>query len=107
MDELARFACCGNEVVPAPRHMSVWKAENAVGERIAVVMIVEEPAVEALVAERGLNGVELHFEILQGRIADLTPLPIKVCKVRIDKGLSLDLFSWKIAPLLGQRLFQG
>ena len=61
MDELSRLAGGGDEVVPAAGDVGVVvEAEDAVGEGVAVVMIVEEPAVEMLVAERGLDGVEIH-----------------------------------------------
>jgi hypothetical protein len=36
------------------------EAEDAVGDGVAVVVVVEEPAVELSVAERCLNRVELH-----------------------------------------------
>ena len=41
--------------------MAVFRqAEDAVGERVAVVMVVEEPAVEALVLQGGLNFGQVH-----------------------------------------------
>ena len=39
------------------------------GDGVAVVMIVEEPAVEAGVAQRGLNRLEVHTTILRGGLA--------------------------------------
>jgi hypothetical protein len=36
------------------------EAEDAVGERVAMVVIVKQPAVEMLVAQRGLDGGEIH-----------------------------------------------
>jgi hypothetical protein len=36
------------------------QTEDAVGERIAVVMVVEEPTVEFGVTQRGLDFVEIH-----------------------------------------------
>ncbi len=61
MDELARFALCGDEVVPAARDVRLGvEAEDALADGVAVVMIVEEPAIEPGFAQRGLNRIEIH-----------------------------------------------
>ncbi len=47
MDQFPRLALRGDEVVPAACDVGVGvEAEDAVGEGVAVMMIVEEPAVE-------------------------------------------------------------
>ena len=66
MDELARIAAGGDEVIPAAGDVGVRiEAEDASGDRIAVVMIVEEPAVELRGAKGGLNGFQLHGESIR------------------------------------------
>ena len=61
MHQLARLACGGNEVVPAACDVQLSaQPEDAVGDGVAVVVIVEEPAVELGVAQSGLNGFEVH-----------------------------------------------
>ena len=61
MHQLARLALGGNEVVPAARDVRVFvEPQNARGDGIAVMMIVEQPAVKAGFAQRGLNRVEIH-----------------------------------------------
>src|SRR6185437_11657925 len=60
VDELAGLAVGGDEVVPAAGDEGVGEAEDAVGDRVAVMVIVEEPAVEFLIADRRLEGVEVH-----------------------------------------------
>ncbi len=68
MDELAGFAGGGDEVVPAAGDVGVGvEAEDAVGDGVAVVMVVEEPAVEVGVAQSGLDGFEVHGDRIQGR----------------------------------------
>jgi hypothetical protein len=61
MDELARLAAGGDEVVPAAGDVGVRiDAEDAPGDGVAVVMIVEEPAVDRGGAKGGLNSFQLH-----------------------------------------------
>ncbi len=56
-----------DEVVPAAGDEGVWvEAEDAVGERVAVVMVVEEPAVEFIFAEGLLDGGEIEFGFGRG-----------------------------------------
>ena len=51
----------GDEIEPAASdvHAGV-EAEDAVGEGVAVVMVVEEPGVEAGLAQGGLDGGDVH-----------------------------------------------
>jgi hypothetical protein len=37
------------------------KAENAIGNRVAVMMVVEEPAVHLLISQRLLDLFEIHL----------------------------------------------
>lgn len=75
MDELSRLAGGGDEVEPAPRDEAVLiQAENAVGDGVAMVMIVKEPTVDVLscsgracFAKRGLYGVEIHEDMVSER----------------------------------------
>ena len=56
MDELAGFAFGGDEVEPAAGDEGVWvEAEDAIGDGVAVVVIIEEPAVEVVFAQGRLN----------------------------------------------------
>jgi len=59
--ELTRLARRGNEVVPAARDVGLRvEAKDARGDGIAMVMVVEEPAVKGGVAQSGLDLVEIH-----------------------------------------------
>ena len=61
MDQLARLAFCGDDVVPAAADEAVvGQAEDAGGNGVAVMMIVEEPGFDAGLAQSGLNRVEVH-----------------------------------------------
>ncbi len=61
MDELFGLAGGGDEVVPAAGDEGgLVEAQDAVGEGVAVVMVVEEPAVKFIFAECGLDGFEVH-----------------------------------------------
>ena len=56
VDELSGIALRGDEVEPAAGDEGVFvEAEDAVGDGVAVVMVVEEPAVKVGVAQRGLD----------------------------------------------------
>ena len=56
MHQLARLARGGHKVVPAPRDVGLLvQAEDAPGDGVAVMMVVEEPAVEAGLADCRLN----------------------------------------------------
>ena len=62
VDELARLAVGGDEIVPAAGDEAVaGEAEDALGNGVAVVMVVEEPAVEVLVAKGFLDVFEFHL----------------------------------------------
>ena len=62
VDEFFWLAGGGDEVVPAAGDVSVGvEAEDAVGERVAVVMVVEEPAVDFIFAEGVLDSSEVKF----------------------------------------------
>ena len=61
MDQLLRLALRRDEIEPASGDVGVRiEAEDAVGEGVAVVMVVEEPAVEVLVAQGRLNCLKVH-----------------------------------------------
>jgi hypothetical protein len=61
MDEFLRAAGSGDQVEPATRdvHGGV-KSQDAIGERIAMVMIVKEPSVKVGVAKGSLNSGDAH-----------------------------------------------
>ncbi len=59
--ELHRLAASRNQVEPAARDQHVGRqAEHAVRDRIAMMMIVEEPALVAAVAQRSLDFRKIH-----------------------------------------------
>jgi len=61
MDEFARFAGGWDQVVPAPGDVGVRvETEDAGGDGVAMMVVVEEPAVELSFAEGGLDGFQLH-----------------------------------------------
>ncbi len=63
MYQLHRFAVRRNDVEPAARDQHVGgQAEHAVRDRIAVMMIVEQPALVAAVAQRSLDFGKIHYE---------------------------------------------
>ena len=63
--QLHRFAVRRNHVEPAPRdHHLLRQAEYVVGDGIAMMMIVKEPAVVVAVAQRSLNFGEIHACLL-------------------------------------------
>src|ERR1017187_4596325 len=67
MNQLARLAGSGDEVIPAARDVRLLvEAEDMGGYGVAVMMVVEEPAVVAGLAEGGLNRFEVHSGILRG-----------------------------------------
>ena len=56
MDEFARLACGGDEVVPAARDVRFGvQAQDVGGDGVAVMMIVKQPAVYGGLAESGLD----------------------------------------------------
>src|SRR5580698_503192 len=61
MSQLAWGALCGNEVVPAPRHMQgITQPQDPIGYRIPVMMVVEEPAIDLLLTKCGLDLFQVH-----------------------------------------------
>ncbi len=61
MDELLRLTVGGDEVIPAAGDESLGiKAEDAAGDGVAVVMVVEEPAIESSGGDGGLESGEIH-----------------------------------------------
>ena len=72
VDELLRLPMGGNQVVPAPCDVqTLGQAEDAVGQGIAAVVIIEEPAVQAGITEGGLDGLEVHEDYCRA-----VPLPL-------------------------------
>ena len=59
--QLARLAGGGNVVIPAAGDVRLGiEAKDALANGIAVMMVVEEPAVVSGVAQGGLNRVQVH-----------------------------------------------
>ena len=68
VNELAGLAVGGDEVEPAAGDKAAFvEAEDAVGDGVAVVVIVEEPAVEVVFANCRLNCLEIHAYYLSVR----------------------------------------
>jgi len=56
VDEFDRVTLGRNEVEPAASdHQGRWQSENALGDGVAVVMVVEQPSVYTVVPEQLLN----------------------------------------------------
>src|ERR1700686_1788531 len=50
-----------NQVEPAPRHhQALRQPQHAVGNRIAMMMVVEQPRVNVAFGQHGLNSSEVH-----------------------------------------------
>ena len=63
VDEFERLAIGRDEVIPAARDVRLGiEAKDACGDGIAVMVVVEEPAVERGFAEGCLDGVEIHTD---------------------------------------------
>ncbi len=59
-----RLALRGNEIIPASRHGAAGiQAQDAVGQRIALVVVEEQPAVQLLFSQCFLNFVKLHDQV--------------------------------------------
>src|SRR5208282_4140354 len=73
VNQLDGFALGGDQVVPPPRdHESIWQPENAVRDRVAMVMIVEKPGVDVALAQGLLNGGQVHIKRLFYTTAGVT-----------------------------------
>ncbi len=61
VDQFDRLAFGGNQVEPAPgHHQARGQTEHAVGDGIAMVVVVEKPRVNVAFAQRRLDGSEVH-----------------------------------------------
>ncbi len=61
VDELDGIAFGGDQVIPAARdHEAFGKSEDAVGDGIAVMMVVEKPGVDVALTQSVLDGGEVH-----------------------------------------------
>src|SRR5947208_14298979 len=72
VDQLDRLSACGDQVEPSPRnHQAIRQSKDAIGDGIAVMMIVKQPAVDSALAHVGLNDGKDHRQIciLYNRIA--------------------------------------
>src|SRR5690349_3772241 len=58
--EFGRFALCRNEIEPAARDEQFRQREDLVGDRVAMMVVVEKPGVKAAVAQGILNGRKVH-----------------------------------------------
>src|SRR5437764_9121991 len=64
VDQLDRLSACGDQVEPSPRnHQAIRQSKDAIGDGIAVMMIVKQPAVDIALAQGGLNGGKVHGQI--------------------------------------------
>ena len=69
--EFSRRALCRNHVEPAALGQGMVESQDAVGDRVAVKDVVEEPAVDLLLAEGGLDGFDVwHRETDWRDLAD-------------------------------------
>src|SRR5438034_7092451 len=61
VDQLDRLSACGDQVEPSPRnHQAIRQSKDAIGDGIAVMMIVKQPAVDIALAQGGLNSGKVH-----------------------------------------------
>ena len=67
MDEFFRVALRRDEVVPAAGDVGGGvEAEDRVGEGIAMMMVIEEPAINFIFAEGLLDGEEIELGLVCG-----------------------------------------
>jgi len=81
VNEAARFTRCGDEVVPAPGgEVSAVPADagNLAGDGVQPVKIVQQPAVEAVGPEGGLNGGDVEPGCRLGHPASIAWRPGRV-----------------------------
>src|SRR6266581_2193470 len=61
VDEFYRFTLGRDQVKPAPRHHQACRqTQHAVSDRIAMMMVVEQPRVNVAFAQRRLDSSEVH-----------------------------------------------
>ena len=60
MQELRGLARGWDQIVPPPRHHRGRDPEHAIGNRVAMMMVVEQPPVEFGVLQGGLDSIEIH-----------------------------------------------
>src|SRR5581483_7900532 len=62
--QLGRLALRRHHVVPAPRHHGRGgKTEHAIGDGIAMVVVIKQPRVHVPLAQRSLNFREIHRQM--------------------------------------------
>ena len=72
--QLARLALGGHNVIPAPcDHQVLGKSEHAIGNGVAVVVVVKQPRIDFLLVQGGLNGGEVHGQ--KSIVADALRFP--------------------------------
>jgi hypothetical protein len=63
MHQFLRFALGGNQVEPAARDEQCFRqAQHAIGNRIAMMMVVEQPCIHVAGLQRGLDFLQFHGE---------------------------------------------
>ena len=66
MHQLLRLAMRGDEIEPAPGDVQrIAETKDAIGQRIAMMVIVEQPAIEVGFPQRGLNRFKIHRKVRQ------------------------------------------
>lgn len=64
MDKFLRLTLGRNQIEPTPGyHQALRQSQNAVGNRIAVVVIVKEPGINIALAQRSLNSSKVHGQV--------------------------------------------
>src|SRR6185437_6354727 len=84
MDQLARLAGRGHEVIPAPCDVQpLAQPEDAVRDGITMMRVVEEPAIEPGLTQSFLDRIELHIS------ADVIPAIFTADAGRAPAGQTL------------------
>ena len=65
MDELGRFARNRDQIIPPPGAHRRFDSQYSVGDRIAVVVVIEKPPVQLLFMQRCSNSVQIHLGLLR------------------------------------------